>query len=310
MSLGIRDIHRLEVFLAVVQHGSFTRAAEHLFLTQSAVSHQIASMESDLGIELLTRSRKAVEPTAVGKVLAEEARRVMASLEQAESAVKLAARPGAGRLRIGASATACQHLIPDPLREFQDCFPDYSLSVTPGDSPQVAEAVTNGDVDLGIVIQPEQRSSASSKLDYHALFDDELGLIVGRLHPWAARGKVDRRDLPNQRLIQYSRSSTTFRLVERYFVQMQAPLRDPIELGSVEAIKELVKLGLGVSVMAAWVARPELARRSLVWLPLPGPKLKRRWAVANRAGRDLTLAEQTFVGLCKSASSRVSDAAV
>jgi DNA-binding transcriptional LysR family regulator len=302
MGIGIKDLHRLEVFLAVVRHGSFTRAAEHLFLTQSAVSHQISAMEGELGVELLTRSRKSVEPTAVGRVLAEQARRVLASVAEAEAAVQVAARPGAGRLRIGASATACQHLIPDPLREFQNCFPEYSLTVTPGDSPQTAEAVVAGDVDLGIVIQPERRPS---KLEYHTLFEDELGFVVSSLHPWAKRGKVGRAELGSQRLIQYSRASATFRLVERYFVRMQSPVRDPIELGSVEAIKELVKLGLGVSVMAPWVARPELARKSLVWLPLPGPKLRRRWCVASRIGHELSLAEQTFLGLCKSAAARM-----
>ena len=77
------------------------------------------------------------------------------------------------------------------------------------------------------------------------------------------------------------------------------PLRDPIELGSMEAIKELVKLGLGVSIVAQWIARAEINERSLVWLHLPGGQLKRTWCIAAAAGRKLSVAEQTFVGLCQ-----------
>ena len=103
----------LSSFLAVVQHGSFTRAAEHLFLTQSAVSHQVAAMESDVGVELLTRSRKAVEPTVVGKTLAEEARRL---LDDANPLVRGAAVWALGQLvsrkeleALKATASASEH---------------------------------------------------------------------------------------------------------------------------------------------------------------------------------------------------------
>ena len=69
-----------------------------------------------------------------------------------------------------------------------------------------------------------------------------------------------------------------------------------------EAIKELVKLGLGITVAAPWIAAPEIAQRSLLWLKLPGPALHRHWAIACRAGRRLSIAEQTFVGLCRTAA--------
>ena len=103
----------------------------------------------------------------------------------------------------------------------------------------------------------------------------------------------------------YSRGSATYRSIERWFLKMKTPLRDPIELGSMEAIKELVKLGLGISMMAPWVARPELIQGSLVWLPLPGSRVARRWCIAAPTGRALSLAEQTFIGLCRSAASHL-----
>lgn len=295
------DVHQLKVFASVAENLSFTRAAESLFLTQSAVSHQIAALERSLGTELFERRGRSVALTLAGRVLAERARRVFSALEEAEFAVRSAAKPGLGRLRIGASSTACQHLIPESLREFRECFPEYSLSIMPGDSLEVVERLTDGSIDLGLLVRPEQKA----KLVYHDLFEDELGFVVSPLHPWAAKGKVERRDLPSQRLVLYSRGSATWRLVERYFVKMRVPLRDSIELGSMEAIKELVKLGLGVSVMAPWVARPELNQRSLAWLPTPGSRLRRQWCIAAPAGKTLSLAEQTFIGLCQSVASQL-----
>lgn len=297
----LRDVHQLRIFLEVADKLSFTRAAERLYLTQSAVSHQIARLERGFGAPLLRREGRGVSLTAQGQVLAQQARKIIAAVDEAELAVRQAARPDLGRLRVGASAAACQFLIPEALREFRECFPGYAISILPGDSADVADALIDGSIDLGILI----RAETSAKLLYHDLFTDELGFVVSPLHPWAKGDKIDRRELSAQHYVLYTRNSATFRMVERYFVRMQSPLRNWIELGSPEAIKELVKLGLGVSVMARWIASPELAAQSLVWLPMPGPKLKRRWCIAALSGRGLSNAEQTFLGLCRSAGAQL-----
>jgi DNA-binding transcriptional LysR family regulator len=299
----MEDVHQLKSFLAVAENLSFTRAAETRFLTQSAVSHQIADLERTLGVELFIRHGRTIELTAAGRVLAERARRIFAELTDAKAAVVAAARPDLGRLRIGASSAACQYLIPESLREFRECFPNYSLAITPGDSPTVAERVLDGTIDLGILIKPEQRF----KLTYAELFEDELGFVVSSLHPWAKSGRVERKELAKQRMVFYSRNSSTFRIVERFFVRMKTPLPDWIELGSMEAIKELVKLGLGVSMMARWICRQELAQKSLVWLPAPGGKLPRTWCIACQAGHKLSIAEQTFIGLCREAATHLAE---
>jgi DNA-binding transcriptional LysR family regulator len=234
-------------------------------------------------------------------VLLDHARRIFVSLDNAIAAAREASEPDSGLLRIGASITACQYIFPEALREFRESFPAYSFRITPGDGPLVTQGILDGALDLGIVV----RHQKLSKLAYYELFTDELGVLISPLHRWAREGKVDRRELPQQRMILYSRQSTTFRLIEQYFIRARVELRDWIELGSIEAIKELVKLGLGVGVAARWTARAELAARSLVWLPLPGAPIRRNWCIARAAGRTLSLAEQTFVGLCQSAGGHI-----
>lgn len=290
------DVHQLKVFLAVAQNLGFTKAAEHLGMTQSGVSHQIANLESALGCALLVRQTRSVALTDAGRVMVQHARRVLAALDEAQAAVRQVAKPNVGRLRIGASASACQFLIPEAMREFRECFPDYTLSITPDDTPFVNELLLEGSLDMGVVI----RSERQRKLSYHHLFTDDLVFLVSPLHPWARAGRVDRHQVGDERLVLYSRGSATFQMIERYFAKARLPLHDWIELGEMGAIKELVKLGLGVSIIAPWTAKAEISEKSLVALPLPGGRLRRNWCVATLRGRTLSVAEQTFIGLCQS----------
>jgi len=290
-------VHQLRVFAAVAENLSFTRAAEVLFMTQSGVSHQISRLERSIEASLFNRQARSVSLTPAGKVLLEHSRRIFNAIDNAITATRQASDPDSGVLRVGASITACQYLVPEALREFRESFPAYSLRITPGDGPAVMQALLDGSLDLGILVRHDRQA----KLTYHDLFEDELGFIVSPLHPWAISGKVSRHELPQQRLILYSRQSTTFRLVEQYFVRAKAEMRDWIELGSVEAIKEMVKLGLGVGIAAAWTARREIADGAIAWLAMPGNRLVRTWSIAHDRARTPGIAEETFIGLSQSA---------
>src|SRR5204863_1214962 len=112
-------------------------------------------------------------------------------------------------------------------------------------------------------------------------------------------GRVQRDTFEEQTMILYNHTSYTFRLVKDYFRDEGLPMSNVLELGSMEAIKELVKIGLGVGVLAPWVASAELATGALVSLPLGKRKLRRRWGVVCLKGRRLSLGEETFVGLCQ-----------
>src|SRR4051794_28224272 len=116
----MEDVHALKIFLAVAQNLSFTRAAELMFLTQSAVRHQIARLEREFKVPLFERTGRSVSLTPAGVALLGRTQRVFDALADAEEAVRQAATPNSGRLRIGASSTACQYLIPEALREFRE----------------------------------------------------------------------------------------------------------------------------------------------------------------------------------------------
>jgi DNA-binding transcriptional LysR family regulator len=183
------------------------------------------------------------------------------------------------------------------LREFKKSFPDYAITIEPGDTPELAPALLRHKIDLALALEPDKEP----QLEFHPLFTDELHFIASALHPWAKAGRVERSEIPRQNYILYSKQSITLRIVEEYFRREQMVPNTVIQLGSMEAIKELVKLELGVSILAPWVARKEIEEGSLVALPPGRRKLQRRWGILRSRGKPSNLAEETFIGLCEAA---------
>jgi DNA-binding transcriptional LysR family regulator len=294
------DSRQLHAFAALARRGSFTLAAKDLFLTQSAVSHAIKALEDDVGCRLLDRVGRRILLTQAGEQFLRHAEKILREMEAARAGLEALSKWGHGRLRVGASTTACQHILPTVLREFRQSYPKCVIRIEPGDHGHQLDLLRSGQIDLALVIEPP--GPALSEVTFLPLFQDELRFLVAPLHPWAKLGRAPREAIETETLVLYNKSSHTFRLVNDYFRDEKIMLTNTIELGSMEAIKELVKIGIGVGVLAPWIARAELESGSLVSLPLGPRKLHRRWGVAHLKGRRLALAEETFVGLCVSVS--------
>lgn len=298
------DSRQLKAFCVLARTGSFTQTARELHLTQSGISHCIKSLENDSGCRLLDRLGKRMVLTQAGEQLLHHATKILEENERARQALTQLGKWGHGRLRVGASTTACQYIIPAVLREFKESFPNHSITIEPGDTRQLSEGLLSHRIDLALSLEIEKESS----LHFHPLFTDELQFIVSSVHPWAQSGKVDRADIPRQNYILYNKQSITFQLIENYFRQDRMVLNTVMEVGSMEVTKVLVKIGLGVSIFAPWIARTELEEGSVVSLPLGRRKLERRWGISYWQGRRLSLAEETFLGLCESACTNIATA--
>ena len=290
------DSRQLRAFAALSRTGSFTLAAKEMFLSQSAVSHSMKALETDVGCRLFDRVGKKVLLTQAGEALLHHTEKILQEMAAARAGLEQLGKWGVGRLRIGASPTACQYILPAVLREFKESFPKCRIAIEPGDTLEAIESVRENRIDLAITIEPRNED----QFEFHPLFTDELTFIVGAMHPWARDGHVVRAEIPKQNYVLYNKKSYTFRMVRDYFNQEDMVLNSVIELGSMEATKELVKLGLGVSILSPWIAQKELLEKSLVALPLGKRKLKRNWGVIHWRGRRMSLAEETFLGLCKS----------
>ena len=296
------DSRRLQQFCVLARTGSFTQTARELHLTQSGISHSMKALEAETGCRLLDRLGKKVVLTQAGEQLLQHAGKILAEMAAARDTLTQLGKWGRGRLRLGASTTACQHLIPPVLREFKESFPEHTITIEPGDTPELVAALLQQRIDLALSLKPEREA----QLEFHLLFTDELQFVVSAQHPWAKSRRVERAEITRQNYIHYGRHTVTFRLIENFFREDKLVLHSIIEVGSMEATKELVKLGLGVSILAPWIARKEIEEGSLVALPLGRRKLQRRWGIIHWRGKRLNLAEETFIGLCKSATALLS----
>ena len=295
MKAKVFDTRQLLAFAALARLGSFTRAASELNLTQSAISHAIKALEEEAGCRLFERSGRRVTLAQAGEQLLRHVERILAEMKTARAGLEELSRWGHGRLRIGASTTACQYILPNVLREFRQSFRRCVISIEPGAPGQQVQLLMQNRIDLALMLEPADRR----ELAFVPLFEDEMRFLLAPVHPWARAGRMQRTNFAEQTLILYNQTSYTFRLVKEYFRAEDLPLANFLELGSMEAIKELAKVGLGIGVLAPWVARTELEAGALVSLPLGRRRLRRRWGVGHQRGRRLSLGEETFVGLCQ-----------
>lgn len=295
------DSRQMLAFATLARCGSFTQTAKDLHLTQSAISHTIKALEQDVGVPLFERVGKKVFLTQAGEQLRPAAERILRDMQDARSALEEIGAWGKGRLRVGASVTTCQHLLPTVLREFKQSFPDCALRIEPGDGPRMLELLRNNQVDLALMLEPGKEEG----LAFRRLFTDELRVLVSPMHAWAAAGRVPADGFERETLIVYNKGSFTDAMLADHLDAADIEPENTMELGSMEAIKELAKVGVGAGVLAPWIAHRELAEGSLVSLPLPGGKLKRTWGVAHLRGRKLSLTEETFAGLCEAVAQTV-----
>lgn len=294
MEQALLDSRQLRAFTCLAREGSFTQAGRTLHLTQSAISHAIRALEEELGCQLFHRQGKRVLLTHHGRELLRHADAIQNQMAQARASLGALDQNPRGLLRIGCTPAASQFILPTVLREFKDSFPLYGIAVVPGETPETLERLESGSLDLAICLRPRD----VSHLTCHSLFDDELVFLTTPRHPWHMQPPKPR-DLALETYIISSRNSTTFQLINEYFLKLGARPRSFIELGSTEAIKELVKLGLGVALAAPWITRNELKSGELAALPLLRGKIKRQWILAHLKNKVVSLAEQTFLSLCE-----------
>lgn len=295
---GLLDSRQLLAFTTLARHGSFTGAAKELFLTQSAVSHAIKALETELGVRVFDRVGKRAHLTLAGERLLGHADRILREMRDARSGIEELHNWGQSRLRVGASTTACQYLLPGVLREFKQSFPECVIRIEPADSPVMGDSLRANEIDLALMLRPPGRE----EIEFRPVFTDCLEMYVAPMHPWAGQRGVTVAQRSAETFVLYNKGTYTYRMVSDYLRAEGVVLHNPIEMGSMEAAKELVKIGLGVGVFARWVARKELREGSLVALPMGAAPLQREWGFGHLRGRQLGLAEETFLGLFEAAA--------
>src|SRR5882762_7916304 len=241
--MAVQLVH-LIALQAVARHGSFSRAARELRLTQPAVSMQVRQLERELGLPLLERVGKRAYTTKAGEVLLTHAGRAMRELENGVQLVQQLRGIVAGRIRLGTSASFSIYLLPTALRRFRARYPQTELVVVTGNAPEIARAVVANELDVGIISLPvRERELAVSAFHRH-----ELVAIAPPDRRWRRGQRVTAAELARQPLILFEQGATLRRVIDEWFQRAGVAPALPMELNNTEAIKKLVESGLGLSV--------------------------------------------------------------
>jgi DNA-binding transcriptional LysR family regulator len=273
-------LRQLEVFLAVVGAGSFRAAAEALRLSQPALSQHIAELERVLGARLLDRLGRRVAPTEAGRIVAEHATRLFATLTSAREAVADLGGLRRGSLRVGAGTTPGIYVLP-------------AMTLTIANSAGIEERIRANELDLGVVGGHGLRSGEEC---VSAGLVDELVLIVAPAHPWASRREIRAERLADQRLLIREEGSATRQVMERALLHAGARLGRVLELGHTEAIKQAVMAGLGVAFVSVHAVRNEVADGRVRALHLRGLAIRRRFHAIHHDARALSASARAFIG--------------
>ena len=273
------NLDQIRTFADVVALGSFSAAAVRLGISQPAVSLQVRQLEKRFGVKLIERVGRRVAPTAAGAEFLSHARQVEAALEAAAEAMAPHAAGAAGRVRLGTGATACIYLLPKVLRELRQRFPALEIVVSTGNTPDMLRAIEENRIDVALVTLP----AAGRMLDVRPVLDDEFVLVAPR--GTKLPREVTAAELAKLPLVQYEPGANTRRVVDDWALRAGRPLKAVMELGSVEAMKELVGAGLGCSVLPRMALRGKhepFVVRSLK------PRLYRKLALVLRRDKPLT----------------------
>jgi DNA-binding transcriptional LysR family regulator len=243
------DLRRLEVFAKVAELGSFSRAAEALFLTQPTISEHIRALELEIGLPLLDRLGRGATPTPAGRLLLDYARRMLTLAAEARQALDHFQGRMSGTLVVGGSTIPGEYVLPALIGQFKAKFPDIAITLRVASSRQVSEWVDEGRVEIGVVgAQPGLRTLIAREL-----MSDELVVVVPAGHPWAGRKTVGLVDVRSEPLIVREPGSGSREALERALREAGTDLdafRVAGEIGSTQAVKQAVRAGVGITIIS------------------------------------------------------------
>ncbi len=294
------DSRKLQIFLCLAQKGSLKAAAPELSLTNSAVSHAITSLESNLGVQLFHRSGKGLVLTERGEFLYRKAVPLFARMNNIRTELIGENPEGRTTLRIAVGFNFLGCIIPDVVREFNECFPRANLSIRAAERDSSLQLLRDREVDAAIMVEPPEDGP---EFTYHKLFDDEPRLVMNSRNPLAPLEVVPMRNLAMKTLLVSRNDSHTIRILQQQMSRKGVEFREVIAVGGVTAICEMVKLGQGVALLPDWVVRHAAPSRLLVTRPIDGLRLTRTWAFVCANWTMPTIAMRTFRRLSQQAVS-------
>jgi DNA-binding transcriptional LysR family regulator len=265
---------QLRSFLAVLETGSVTAAAEELYVTQPSVSAAVSALSKELGVDLTNRMGRSVEPTAAGEAFAPYAAHVIGLLDQGGRAAREVAGAAARELRIAAVTTAAEHIVPQLVQEFSASHPELTLTLDVGNRQRVFRELTSHRADVAIGGRPPPGGQLSGE----PFLDNPILLITAPGDPLARRHSVPVGELGTRPWLLRETGSGTRSMTEEFLARHELSPR-MLTMGSNGAIKQATRAGLGVSLQSRAATALELEHGLLDTISLREVLPRREWYV-------------------------------
>lgn len=286
------DIEQLQTFYMVAQKQSFTRAAEALFLTQSAVSKRVLTLEQALDKTLFDRIGHKVQLTSAGLILMPSVQRILAEIENSQQLIQNLGKVVSGPLKIATSHHIGLHRLPQILKQFTQQFPEVNLSIQFVDSEQACRGIAQGDPELGIVTLPLK---PLSNLKVIPIWNDHLEPVVSRSHELAALKRVSLNQLSRHNAILPATGTFTRTILEDALEPLGIDLKSGMSTNYLETIKMMVSVGLGWSILPR-----SMHDKELKILKIPELSLQRTLGIVMHTNRTLSNAANALIKLVQS----------
>lgn len=272
------NIENLRMFCLVVDEGSISQAARLSFVSQPAVTRQIRQLENDYGTLLFDRTDGKMKVTETGKLLYPYAKEIVQGFHRSKEAIKHAMGEYNHNLRVGASLTIGEYLLPSLLGKFQKQHSEIKVSLTVKNTPSVLEDLSNDEIDLALV----EGIVENRELGVETFTQDRLILVCSPDHPWSRQQEIHVEELANERIIWRESRSGTRNIIENALREygILEKIRSYMEIDSTQAIKRAVEAGLGIGILSKLTVERELEQGYLCEVKISGLEITRNlWLV-------------------------------
>ncbi len=289
------QIETLKIFCDLVETRSFSQAAERNFVTQSAVSQQVRSLEAKFRRTLLerVRGRREVKLTSAGEVFYRESRNVLAAYSSLQESLREFSGTVSGTVRVATVYSVGLHELPPVVRRFMELYPSAKIDLEYSRTTRIMRDVLSGAVELGVVAFPEKRRG----LQVVTLPGDRLVLICPPSHPLAARRKIKATELQGHDFVLFERDIPTRRATDRILKSHNVTVRRVAEFDNIETIKRAVEVGMGCAIVPRPSVLDEQRSGQLAVVSLAEPEWMRTVGVIHRTDRSLSIAARKFIEL-------------
>jgi len=272
------EINQLRYFLTVAELGSFSKAAACCHISQPSLSIQIQKLESEVGKQLLERTRRKIAPTEPGRILLGRAKRILAQLELAKREIQASDKANTGSVTIGVLPTIAPYFLPSVLQTFREHHPKIRLSICEEKTARLLQMIEENQLDFAFACPPIREYG----LEIEKLFSEELLLALPQQHPLAQKEKIHLKDLDSECFILLQEGHCVADQILDFCSRHGFRPRIVLRGGQISTIQSLIKTGMGVSLIPQMAASEDVFK--ITYRSLERPQPRRVIAVVKRRG--------------------------